>query len=330
MSNLIKRRGFITLLGGATLVYSLSAYAQQARRIAVLMGIAEGDPEAKARLDALRQGLASLGWKEGENVRFEYRFADGRVDRVLAYAEELVQMSPDVIVANSAPAVAALAAATRTIPIVFAQVADPVQAGLVASLANPGGNITGFTQFEPAIGEKWLQILKEIAPAATRIGLVGNSQNPIWSKSLAAINAVAPLLAVEVIPLSAINVAGIERNIEEFSHKPNGGLIVLTDIINTVHRDRIIALAATYRLPAIYPYRYWVRSGGLASYGIDNLDLYRRAASYVDRIFKGANPAELPVQTPTKFDLIINLKTAEALGLQVPPPVLARADEVIE
>ena len=327
---MIGRRKFITLLGGAIVVYSLSAYAQQPRRIAVLMGIAEGDPEAKARLDALRQGLASFGWKEGENVHLEYRFADGRVDRVVAYAEEFVRMSPDVIVANSAPAVAALGAATRTIPIVFAQVADPVQAGLVASLANPGGNITGFTQFEPSIGEKWLQTLKEIAPTVTRIGLLGNSQNPIWSKSLAAIKAVAPLLAVEVSPLSAINLVGIERNIEEFSRDPNGGLIVLTDIINTVHRDRIIALAATHRLPAIYPYRYWVTSGGLASYGIDNLDLYRRAASYVDRIFKGANPAELPVQTPTKFDLIINLKTAEALGLQVPPTLLARADEVIE
>src|SRR3954447_13537294 len=196
---MIRRREFITLLGDATVVYSLSAYAQQARRIAVLMGIAEGDPEAKARLDALRQGLASLGWKERENVHLEYRFADGRVDRVLDYAEEIVRMSPDVIVANSAPAVAALSAATRTIPIVFAQVADPVEAGLVASLANPGGNITGFTQFEPSIGEKWLQTLKEIAPAVTRVGLLGNSQNPIWSKSLVAIKTVAPLLRAEVI-----------------------------------------------------------------------------------------------------------------------------------
>jgi putative ABC transport system substrate-binding protein len=324
------RREFMTLLGGATVVYSLSAYAQQARRIAVLMGIAEGDPEAKARLDALRQGLASLGWKEGENVHLEYRFADGRVDRVLAYAEEFVRMSPDVIVANSAPAVAALSAATRTIPIVFAQVADPVEAGLVASLANPGGNITGFTQFEPSIGEKWLQTLKEIAPAVTRVGLLGNSQNPIWSKSLAAIRTVAPLLRAEVIPLSAVKLEEIEHNIEQFSREANGGLIVLTDIINTVNRDRIIALAATHRLPAIYPYRYWALSGGLASYGIDNLNLYRGAASYIDRIFKGASPADLPVQTPTRFDLIINLKTAGALGLTVPPSLLARADEVIE
>jgi putative tryptophan/tyrosine transport system substrate-binding protein len=326
----MKRREFMTLLGGATVVYSLSAYAQQARRIAVLMGIAEGDPEAKARLDALRQGLASLGWKEGENVHLEYRFADGRMDRVLAYAEEFVRMSPDVIVANSAPAVAALSAATRTIPIVFAQVADPVEAGLVASLANPGGNITGFTQFEPSIGEKWLQTLKEIAPAVTRVGLLGNSQNPIWSKSLAAIRTVAPLLRAEVIPLSAVKLEEIEHNIEQFSREANGGLIVLTDIINTVNRDRIIALAATHRLPAIYPYRYWALSGGLASYGIDNLNLYRGAASYIDRIFKGASPADLPVQTPTRFDLIINLKTAEALGLTVPPTLLARADEVIE
>jgi putative ABC transport system substrate-binding protein len=252
------------------------------------------------------------------------------MDRVLAYAEEFVRMSPDVIVANSAPAVAALSAATRTIPIVFAQVADPVEAGLVASLANPGGNITGFTQFEPSIGEKWLQTLKEIAPAVTRVGLLGNSQNPIWSKSLAAIRTVAPLLRAEVIPLSAVKLEEIEHNIEQFSREANGGLIVLTDIINTVNRDRIIALAATHRLPAIYPYRYWALSGGLASYGIDNLNLYRGAASYIDPIFKGANPADLPVQTPTRFDLIINLKTAEALGLTVPLTLLARADEVIE
>jgi putative ABC transport system substrate-binding protein len=326
----VRRRKFITLLGGASLVYSLSAYAQQPRRIAVLMGIAEGDPEAKARLDALRQGLASLGWKEGENVRFEYRFADGRVDHIVAHAEEFVRMAPDVIVANSAPAVAALGAATRSIPIVFAQVADPVEAGLVASLANPGGNITGFTQFEPSIGEKWLQLLKEIAPAVTRVGLLGNSQNPIWSKSLSAIKAVAPLLDVEVIALSAVKLAEIEHNIEQLAREANGGLIVLTDIINTVNRDRIIALAATLRLPAIYPYRYWALSGGLASYGIDNLNLYRGAASYIDRIFKGANPADLPVQTPTRFDLIVNLKTAKVLALKISPTLLARADEVIE
>jgi putative ABC transport system substrate-binding protein len=327
---MIRRREFITLLGDATVVYSLSAYAQQARRIAVLMGIAEGDPEATARLDALRQGLESFGWKEGENVHLEYRFADGRVDHIVAYAEELVRMSPDLIVANSAPAVAALGAATRTIPIVFAQVADPVEAGLVGSLANPGGNITGFTQFEPSIGEKWLQTLKEIAPAVTRVGLLGNSQNPIWPKSLAAIKSVAHLLGVDVIPLSAVKLAEIDRNVEQFARDPNGGLIVLTDIINTVNRDRIIALAATHGLPAIYPYRYWAMSGGLASYGIDNLHLYRGAASYVDRIFKGANPAELPVQTPTRFYLIINFKTAKALGLEIPPTLLARADEVIE
>jgi putative ABC transport system substrate-binding protein len=326
----MKRREFIALLGRSLVAYPLSAVAQQARRVAVLMGIAEADPEAKARLNALRQGLESFGWKEGENVHLEYRFAEGRLDQVEAYAEEFVRMAPDVIVANSAPAVAALRAATRTIPIVFAQVADPVEAGLVASLANPGGNITGFTQFEPSIGEKWLQTLKEIAPAVTRVGLLGNSQNPIWSKSLVAIKTVAPLLRAEVIPLSAVKLEEIEHNVQQFSRETNGGLIVLTDIINTVNRDRIIALAATHRLPAIYPYRFWALSGGLASYGIDNLNLYRGAASYIDRIFKGANPAELPVQTPTRFDLIINLKTARDLGLEIAPTLLARADEVIE
>jgi ABC-type uncharacterized transport system substrate-binding protein len=333
LSRHTRRREFITLLGGAAAAWPIAARAQQSggeKRIGVLLGIAEDDPEAKARITAFLQGLNTGGWKEGHNVRIEYRFAAGSVDRVEDYAAELVQMAPDLIFANSAPAVAALRAQTRTIPIVFAQVADPVHAGLVASLARPGGNITGFTQFEPSIGGKWVETLKEIAPSITRLAVLGNSRNPIWPKLLAASESVAPTLSVELTVLSVADAFGIEQSIETFAREPKGGLVVFTDIVNTVNRDLIIGLAGRYRLPAIYPYRFWASTGGLASYGIDNLDIYRRAASYVDRIFKGADPAELPVQTPTRFELVINLKTAKALGLDVPPTLLARADEVIE
>jgi putative ABC transport system substrate-binding protein len=329
---MMKRREFVTLVGGAA-AWPLAAHAQQTsamKRMAVLMGIGEDDPEAKARLTAFREGLEKLGWKEGHNVRIDYRYAAGELDRIKSYSAEIVRMSPDVILANSGPALAALREETRTIPIVFAQVADPVASGLVDSLAYPGGNITGFTQFEPSVGEKWLETLKEIAPGMTRAAVLGNSQNPNWSASIAAIRRVAPSLSVVLTPVDVTDVSGIEVEIKSFANEANGGLVVLTDINNTVNRDIIIAMALRYRLPAIYPYRFWVESGGLISYGIDNLDLYRRAASYVDRIFKGSNPADLPVQTPNKFQLAINLRTAKALGLEVPPTLLARADEVIE
>jgi putative ABC transport system substrate-binding protein len=329
----MKRREFITLLGGAAATWPLAARAQQSnrmKRIGVLMGPAEDDPESKARLTAFREGLERLGWKEGVNVHIDYRYAAGDLNRVRSYSAEIVQMSPDVVLANSAPAVAALVQQTRIIPIVFAQVADPVAAGLVPSLAYPGGNITGFTQFEPSVGGKWLETLKEVAPSMTRVALLGNPQNPIWSKSVSAINSVAPSLSVRLTPVNVTDVDGIEAGIKSFATEANGGLVVLTDINNTVNRDVIIAMAARHRLPAIYPYRFWVVSGGLISYGIDNHDLFRRAASYIDRILKGATPADLPVQQPTKFELVINLKTAKALGLVVPPTLLARADEVIE
>jgi putative ABC transport system substrate-binding protein len=328
----MRRRELLAMIGGAV-AWSIPTRAQRAehvKRIAVLMGIAENDPETKARLNAFRDGLEKLGWKDGYNVRIDYRYADGDLDRIKLYAAEIVRLSPDLILANSAPAVAALADETRSIPIVFAQVADPVAGGLVASLAYPGGNITGFTQFEPSVGEKWLETLKEIAPGITRAAILGNSQNPNWPASIAAIRTAAPTMSVRLTLLNVTDVNGIKTGIESFAAEPDGGLVVLTDINNTVNRDVIIALAAQYRLPAIYPYRFWVTSGGLISYGIDNLDLYRRAASYVDRVLKGANPADLPVQTPTKFELSINLKIAKALGLEVPPTLLARADEVIE
>ncbi len=328
----MNRREFITLLGGAAVAWPLASRGQTnpMKRLAVLMGISKDDPESKARLTALGEGLESVGWKEGQNLHIEYRYAAGDLNRIRSYAAEIVRMSPDVILVNSAQALAALREETRTIPIVFAQVADPVVAGLVASLAYPGGNITGFTQFEPSVGEKWLETLKEIAPGMTRAAVLGNSQNPNWSASIAAIRRVAPSLSVVLTPVDATNVSGIEAEINSFANEANGGLVVLTDINNTVNRDIIIAMALRYSLPAIYPYRFWVESGGLISYGIDNLDLYRRAASYVDRIFKGSNPADLPVQTPNKFQLVINSKTAKALGLTVPLTLLARADEVIE
>jgi ABC-type uncharacterized transport system substrate-binding protein len=271
---MIGRREFITLLGGVT-AWPIGSRAQQSggeKRIGVLLGIAEGDPEAKARITAFLQGLNNGGWKEGHNVHIEYRFAAGSVDRVEGYAAELVRRAPDLIFANSAPAVAALRAHTRTIPIVFAQVADPVHAGLVDNLARPGGNITGFTQFEPSVGGKWVETLKEIAPSITRIAIIGNPRNPIWPKLLAASQGVAATLSVEFAVLSVADAVGIEQSVETFARKPMGGLVVFTDIVNTVNRDLIIGLAGKHRLPAIYPYRFWATSGGLASYGIDNID----------------------------------------------------------
>ena len=270
----MRRREFISLLGGAAVAWPLAARAQTnpMKRLAVLMGISKDNPESKARLTALGEGLEGVGWKEGQNLHIEYRYAAGDLNRIRSYAAEIVRMSPDVILVNSAQALAALREETRTIPIVFAQVADPVVAGLVASLAYPGGNITGFTQFEPSVGEKWLETLKEIAPGITRAAVLGNSQNPNWSASIAAIRKVAPSLSVVLTPVDVTDVSGIEAEIKSFANEANGGLVVLTDINNTVNRDIIIAMALRYRLPAIYPYRFWVESGGLISYGIDNLD----------------------------------------------------------
>jgi putative ABC transport system substrate-binding protein len=271
-----------------------------------------------------------LGWTEGRNVRFDVFFAAGEAELARRYTAELISRAPDVILGNGGNVIAALQQQTKTIPIVFAQVVDPVNSGFVDSLAQPGGNITGFTSLDYGVGTKWVEILKEIAPQVKRIAVLRDPTIPAGSGQLGAIQAVAPTFGVEVIALDVRDAGTIERAVGTFSQQPNGGLIVLANPASTVHRDLIIGLVERQRLPAIYPYAYFVRSGGLISYGIDNSDLWRRAASYVDRILNGETPANLPVQQPTKYVLAINLKTAKALGLAVPPTLLNRADEVVE
>jgi putative tryptophan/tyrosine transport system substrate-binding protein len=327
----MKRREFITLLGAAT-AWPLAVRAQQSARVprlGVLLAIAD-DLEGQARLGAFKDGMRDLGWTDGGNVRIEVRFAAGSVARANEHAEELVGLAPDALVANSSPAVAALQQRTRTIPIVFAQVVDPVSAGFVENLARPGGNITGFVSLDYSFGAKWLELLKEIAPRVARVGVLRDPTTSGAAGQLGAVQGAASLLRVELIPLDVREPAVIERDMALLAREPNGGLLVLANPTATVHLDRIVELAARYQLPAIYPYRYFAQAGGLISYGADNLDLYRRAAGYVDRILKGGKPSDLPVQNPSKFELAINLKTARALGLDVPPMLLARADEVIE
>jgi putative ABC transport system substrate-binding protein len=328
----MKRREFITLLGGASAAWPLAARAQQPermRRIGVLMTGAAADPEGQARLTGFLQGLQELGWTAGRNARIDYRWAADDPDR-RKYVAELVALTPDVILASTSPSVAALQQASRTVPIVFAAVTDPVGQGFVGSLARPGGNTTGFALYEYGISTKWLELLKEIAPGVMRVAVVRDPTLPFTSGELGAIQGAAPSLRVEVSPLGARDAGEIERNITEFARGSNGGLIVLGSPSTAAHRDLIITLAAQHRLPAVYTTRYFVTGGGLMSYGPDRVDLYRRAAGYVDRILKGEKPADLPVQAPTKYELVINLKTAKALGLDVPPMLLARADEVIE
>jgi putative tryptophan/tyrosine transport system substrate-binding protein len=331
----MKRREFIMLLGSAAAAWPRDARAQQGermRRIGVLFGIAENDPEGRNRVDAFRQELEKLGWMAGQNVQVEYRWGGGGegLERMQAQAAELVRLKPDVLLAGATLALVALQQATREIPIVFAQVTDPVGAGFVASLARPGGNITGFTQHEFAIGVKWLELLKELAPRVTRVAVIYHADNPASAGYLATITAAAPTFRVELTSTGVRDTVEIERAIDAVAGAPDGGIIVLPGPATASRRDRIIALAAQHRLPAVYPFRYWVVSGGLASYGIDNIDLYRLAATYVGRILKGEKPADLPVQHTTKFQLVINLKTAKALGLDPPITLLARTDEVIE
>jgi putative ABC transport system substrate-binding protein len=333
----MKRRQFISLLGGAAAVRSLlcplAARAQpsdRAPRVGVLLSVAEGDPDAQRRIEAFRQGLQESGWTEGRNIRIEYRFGAGDAARIVAQVAELVALKPNVIVGNSTPVVAALRQATRSIPVVFVQIIDPVGSGLVESLARPGGNMTGFSDFEFGTSSKWLELLKEIAPGTTRAMIVlahGLASN---AGLLRALEEVAPSVGVKLTAVPARDAAEIERGLDAFAHQPNGGLIVLPSPLTAVHREMIITRAARHRLRAVYPFRYFALSGGLLSYGVDNADLYRRGASYVDRILKGARPADLPVQQPIKFELIVNLKTAKALGIEIPPTLLARADEVIE
>jgi ABC-type uncharacterized transport system substrate-binding protein len=327
------RREFITLLGGAAAAWPLGARAQQpigVRRIGVLMNLASEDAEGQARLAAFHQGLQQLGWTVGRNVRMDYRWGAGNADRIRQFAAELVALAPDVILSSGSPSVAAFQQATRTVPVVFVTVVDPVSSGFVDSLARPGGNITGFALYEYSISGKWLALLKEIAPSMTRAAVIRDPALTAGGGQLGVIQAVAPSVGAEVIPVNVRDAGEIERAITAFARSPNGGLIITASTLAGVHRDLIVALAARHKLPAVYPVPYFARSGGLISYGPDSVDQYRRAASYVDRILKGEKPADLPVQAPTKYELVINLKTAKALGLEVPPTLLARADEVIE
>jgi putative ABC transport system substrate-binding protein len=329
----MRRREFITLLGGAAVAWPLAARAQQGervRRIGVLMNLAADDPETLARVTAFAQGLQELGWRDGRNVRIDYCWAAGDAGRFHRCAQELLALAPDVTLASAHPSVVALQQTTRTVPIVFVGVADPVGAGLVASLAQPGGNTTGFSIYEYGISGKWLELLKEIAPRVTRVAVIRDHSITSGTAQFAAIQSVAPSFAVELSPVGVRDAGEIERGVSALARAPNGGVIVTGSPLTGVHRDLIIALAARHRLPAVYGFRYFVTSGGLISYGPHIVDQYRRAAAYVDRVLKGEKPADLPVQEPTKYELAINLKTAKALGLEIPSSVLARADEVIE
>jgi putative ABC transport system substrate-binding protein len=328
----VKRREFITLLGCAA-AWPLAARAQQGerlRRIGVLTNLAEADPEVQASLTAFRQTLQKLGWADGSNVRIDYRWAAGDAERSRRYAAELIELTPDVIFAIGSLAVGPLLTATRTVPIVFAIVPDPVGAGFVDNLARPGGNATGFMLFEYALSGKSLELLKVIFPSVTRAAILRDLANTAGSAQFGAIQAVAPSLGVELTPINVRDAGEIESAVATFARKTNVGLIVTGSAGATVHRHMFVALAAKHKLPAVYPNRSYVIRGALISYGPDFVDEYKRAAGYVDRILKGEKPADLPVQAPVKYELVINLKTAKALGLEVPPMLLARADEVIE
>jgi ABC-type uncharacterized transport system substrate-binding protein len=328
-----RRRQFITLLGGAAAAWPLAARAQQPermRRIGVLQSLAADDPEGQARLAAFAQGLQQSGWTIGRNVQIDTRWAAGDAERFRRYAAELVALAPDVILAVGAAAVGPLQQATRTVPIVFVNTSDPVGAGFVESLARPGGNATGFLLYEYGTSGKWLELLKEIAPRVTRVAVLRDSALAAGIGQLGAIQAVAPSFGVELRPVDVRDAPETERAVAAFARASDGGLIVTGSTLALVHRDRIVTLAARHKLPAVYFQRVFVTSGGLISYAPDQIDQFRRAGGYVDRILKGEKPADLPVQAPTKLELVINLKTAKALGLDVPPTLLALADEVIE
>jgi putative tryptophan/tyrosine transport system substrate-binding protein len=331
----MRRREFITLVGGAAAGWPLAARAQQPepmRRIGVLMNLAADDPEGQGRVTAFVQALQQLGWIEGRNMRIDYRWARaGRdVDLFHKYAPELVALAPDVILASGFPSMAALQPITRSVPVVFVLVADPVGAGFVESLARPGGNITGFATYEFSISAKWLELLKRIVPHVTRAGIIRDPTLTAGTAMFGAIQAVAPSLGVDVRPIDVRDASEIERAVTAFARSSNGGLIVIPSPFVLSHRDLIVALAARHNLPTVYYERYLVSAGGLVSYGPDYFDEYRRAAGYINRVLKGEKPADLPVQAPTKYKTVINLKTAKALGLEIPPTVLTIADEVIE
>ena len=329
----LRRRDFVTLLGGAAVGWPLAARARQServRRVGVLTNLAADDPEAQLRFTAFAQALAQLGWTVGQNLRIEQRWAAADAERIRRHAAELVALIPDAVLATGAAGVAPLLQATRTVPVVFVLVPDPVGAGFVDSLARPGGNATGFVQFEYGISGKWLELLKEIAPGVTRVAVLRDPAIAGGQGQVAAIQAVAPTFGIEVTPINVRDTGEMERAIAAFARSPNAGLILTGSPLATVHRKLIINLAARHKLPAVYNSRYFVTDGGLISYGINFPDQFRQAAGYVDRILRGEKPADLPVQSPTKYDLVINLKTAKLIGLTVPAALLARADEVIE
>jgi putative ABC transport system substrate-binding protein len=329
----MRRRDFIKAVAGSAAAWPLAVRAQQSdrkRRVGVLMGLAADDPEAQDRIAAFEQALQQLGWTNGGNLQIEYRRGAGETDPTRKYAAELVALAPDVILASGGSVVGALLQATRTVPIVFTQTPDPVAAGFVSSLARPGGNATGFTTAEYGMSAKWLELLKEIVPGLTRAAVLRDPSIPAGIGQFASIQSVAPSFGIELSPIDVRDAGEIERAVTAFARGPNSGLIVTSSGSAAVHRELIITLAARYRLPAVYNYRYFATAGGLISYGPDPIDQYRRAAGYVDRILKGEKPGDLPVQAPTKYGLVINVKTAKTLGITVPPALLARADEVIE
>jgi putative tryptophan/tyrosine transport system substrate-binding protein len=330
----VKRREFITLLGGAAVTWPLVARAQQQgdrmRRIGILVNGAEDDPEMQVRIAAFRQELGQHGWSEGHKVRIDSRFSAADPKRLSQLAKELVALNPDVIFAHTTSAVKALQGETRTIPVVFVNVSDPIGSALVPSLARPGGNITGLMLYEEGITGKWLGMLKEIAPRLVRVALLANPELTPYDYFLRSAKTAAPSLGIEPVPTPVANADDIERSIESTARLPNSGLVVLPDGTSILHRDLVIALAAQRRLPVVYAFRFFVTAGGLMSYGTDVIEQNRQAASYVDRILRGANPADLPVQAPTKYETVLNLKTAKAMGFEVPPTMLVRADEVIE
>ena len=331
----MQRRQFITLVAGGAAAWPLAARAQRpdgVRRVGVLMGIAESDPAQPSFVAAFTRGLQDLGWTAGRNIQIDYRWGAGDADKIQNFAREFVEQKPDLIVAHTTPVVAALKQQTSTIPIVFTQVSDPIGSHFVDGLAHPGGNITGFTNLESSMGAKLMELLKEVAPATSRVALMFNPATSPDGGSyfLKPVEAAAPMLKMTMVGAPVHNPAEIEAIMASLAREPNAGLIVMPDVFILAHREQIIALADRYRLPAAYAYRLFPVSGGLMSYGTDLVDLFRRAAPYVDRILKGEKPADLPVQTPNKYELVINLKTAKAFGLDVPLSVQQRADEVIE
>jgi putative tryptophan/tyrosine transport system substrate-binding protein len=329
----MRRRDFITLIGGAAAAWPFAARAQhpeRMRRIGGLMSTPADDKEGQARINAFVQGLRELGWIDGRNVRIDTRWAAGDADRGRQYATELVTLMPDVILASGGSVVGPLLQATRTVPIVFTQTPDPVGAGFVNNLARPGGNATGFSVFDYSFGGKWLELLKQIAPGVTRVAIIRDPATPQGIGQFSAVHAVAPSLGLGVSPINASEPGEFERTVTALANIPNSGMIVTGSTFAIAHRELVIKLANRHKLPTVYPLRFFVAAGGLISYGPDAIDPHRRAAGYVDRILKGERPADLPVQNPTKYELVINLKTAKALGLELPPTLIARADEVIE